>query len=519
MEFFLGSSLFFLLPLLLFSFLCPALLFFSKRPFSSPANGCSSLKGYFLMGHLPHLIKNRRRLLEWSAELILASPTGTVTVAPVVFTGNPSNVEHMAKANFGNYPKHGAFISPVRDFLGCGILNVNGEEWRLQRKAASYAFNSTSLRAFVFDKVDREIVGRLFPLMREASQSDEVLDLQDVLERFAFDTICSLVLGEDPGCLGGGHGSEEKEGERFFRAFGDAVHLSVERALQPLPLVWKAKKWLDIGSERRLRESMAIVHGFVDRCMRSRRLRTSGDGGTDFLSRFDQRELNSNELIRDILINFVLAGRDTTPAALTWFFWVLASQPQVANKIREEIELIRSRRAEEDGSRASFTMEELREMNYLQAATSESLRLYPPVPLVPRSCSEEEELPDGARMRKGWVLMYNAYAMGRRDEIWGEDCREFKPERWLEEEEGVFRAKSPFVYPVFHGGPRICMGKDVAYVQMKAIAASILERFEMEVVEASGRHQLLMTMRMEGGLLVKVKERSSGKCAWSASSI
>ncbi|KAG1360961.1 cytochrome P450 94A1 [Cocos nucifera] len=482
--------------ILLLSFFYSTFLFFKRAPLSKPTES-TVLEGYPIIGNLPLFIKNWRRILDWMVELIPTSPTGTVTVVPIVFTANPSNVEHLARTKFDNYPKADDIVATLHDFFGRGILNANGEEWRFQRKAASFEFNTKSLRAFVLDKVRHETVHRLIPLLKRAGRSGEVFDLQDVLERFAFDNICSLVFGEDPKCLS----RESEEGEKFYHVFHEASELIVQRAMQPFSLIWKLGKWLDIGSEKRLRKSLEIVHGFVEKFMRSRREQSRGGG--DFLSRFAADGTHSDEFIRDILMSFVLAGRDTTPTALTWFFWVLSSKPEVVEKIREEIKSIRSRHGNYDSD--VLTLDQLREMGYLHAAVSESLRLYPPVPLLIRESKGVDELPDRTRVGKGWTVMYSPYAMGRAEGIWGQDCGQFRPERWMEDE--VFQPASPFRYTVFHAGPRMCLGKDMAYIQMKAVAASILEAFEVEVVEKRGKYQLSMTMRMEGGLPVTVQER------------
>jgi cytochrome P450 len=115
-------------------------------------------------------------------------------------------------------------------------------------------------------------------------------------------------------------------------------------------------------------------------------------------------------------------------------------------------------------------------MHYLHAAITESMRLYPPASADTHGCKEDDFLPDGTFVGKGWLLTSCAYAMARLESISCEDCEEFTPERWLDEE-GAFRPENPFKYLIFHAGPRMCLGKEMAYIQMKPIAACVLERF------------------------------------------
>nr|UHB15512.1 cytochrome P450 [Paris polyphylla] len=471
--------------------------FFSSKQ-SQPQNPII-IKGHPIIGNLLLFVKNEHRLIDWVAELVAASPTCTATVVPIVFTANPSNVEHLTKSRFDNYPKSSTVTACLHDFLGRGIINVDGDSWRSQRKSASFEFNTRSIRSFILDTVSFEVSARLLPFLSAAAAStdtERTIDLQDVLERFAFDNICRLIFDKDPKCLGGG----SDDGERFYHAFDEAATLSIFRWRYPFHCMWKLLRFLDVGSEKRLRASMTVVHESVCRWIRSRRA-SGGSSKSDFLSRLADDAAHSDEFVRDILINFVLAGRDTTPSALTWFFWITSSRPDVLLKIINEIKSIRS-----NDNHEAFTLDELREMQYLHAAISESMRLYPPVALQARESLKDDVLPDGTEVRKGWTLMYSAYAMGRMEGIWGKDCLEFRPERWLDEV-GVFKPTDPFRYPVFHAGPRLCLGKDFAYIQMKAVAASILERFELEVAEERGRYQQLLTLRMAEGLPVRVKER------------
>lgn len=507
MEFFSLQSVLLLsifLYLYLYVFLPPSHIKHTKTP---------GFRLYPVVGVLPDFLWNRHRFLDWMAGVLRSAPTNSVVFwrpggVRGVLTANPAVVEHALKTHFENYPKGDKFIALLRDFLGEGIFNSDGELWRVQRKTASYEFNTRSLRQFVMHNVTVEIESRLVPILSRAEAAGRVLDLQDLLERFAFDNICKLAFNVDPGCLvGDGTG----EGE-FMRAFEEAARISSERFMSAFPLLWVLKRRLNVGSERRLRESIATVHKFAEDIIRSRMEESREAHDEDLLSRFIGHESvyengsASTEFLRDIVISFILAGRDTTSSALTWFFWLLSLHPEVERKILSELEKIRKQSGKSSGD--PYSIHELRDMHYLHAAISEAMRLYPPVPVDTKACLEDDVLPDGTFIGKGWFLSYDTHAMGRMDGIWGENCHEFVPERWIDES-GLCRTESPFKYPVFHAGPRMCLGKDMAFIQMKSIAASVLERFEIDVLgqDATREHQLSLTLRMKGGLPVRVRKR------------
>ncbi|WOL00504.1 hypothetical protein Cni_G09217 [Canna indica] len=473
---------------------------------------CTGIKSYPFLGILPQFVKNRHRFLDWSTEALLHTPTHTMSfVSPGqvggVITANPSNVEHILKTNFGNYPKGERSSAMLVDFLGHGIFNSDGDEWKWQRKQASYEFSKRSLRNFIVHTVQSEIVHRLLPLLRKAAEEQETLDLQDVLERFAFDSICKVAFNEDPACLSRDATSSSKT-SRFMKAFEEAQNLIMVRFMAAIKFAWRVKKLLNIGSEKQLKKRIAIVHDYAMEIIRARRAKAASqlDDHHDLLSRFASDDDNSEEFLRDVVTNFLLAGRETTSSALTWFFWLLSSRPDVEEKILEEVKAVR---ASSKNASEAFSLEELREMHYIHAAVTESMRLYPPVPIDTVACVEDDAMPDGTFVGKGWAVSYSAYSMGRMEAVWGKDCNEYRPERWLEN--GVFRPESPFRYPVFHAGPRMCLGKEMAYIQMKSIIACVVERFEISVVkeEKTPEHVLSLTLRMKGGLPIKIKEKVS----------
>ncbi|WJX92296.1 hypothetical protein P8452_73955 [Trifolium repens] len=464
-------------------------------------------KIYPLLGTLPEFILNRHRFLDWTTQILRNCPTNTaVFIRPGkihgIITANPDNIQHILKTKFENYPKGERFISLLHDFLGNGIFNSDGDLWKLQRKTASYEFNTKSLRNFIVENVTVETQTRLIPILSKATENNQILDLQNLLERFAFDNVCKLAFNVDPGCLGG----DFTAGAAFMHAFEEAAMISSGRFMCLLPLLWKMKKYLNVGPERRLKQSIATVHEFADEIIRSR-MEAKEAGGQDLLSRFIETEEASPEFLRDIVISFILAGRDTTSSALSWLFWILSSKRDIKDKIIEEIEMVRLKSGDKT---ASFGYEELKEMHYLHAAISETMRLYPPVPVDTKACLNDDVLPDGTRIKKDWFISYHTYAMGRMESVWGKDCNEFKPERWLENDKdgvSVCRSESPYRFPVFHAGPRMCLGKEMAYIQMKSIAASVMERFEVVALDKDTcpQHVLSLTLRMKNGLPVNVK--------------
>lgn len=449
-------------------------------------------------------------LCDWYTHLLRKSPTGTIHVHVLgnTITARPDNVEYMLKTRFDNYPKGKPFSTILGDLLGRGIFNVDGDSWRFQRKMASLELGSTSVRSFALDIVTSEIKSRLIPLLasvaapaaeKREEQEDGccgVLDLQDVFRRFSFDNICKFSFGLDPGCLRLSLPISE-----FAAAFDLASRLSAERAMTASPLIWKVKRLLNIGSERKLREAVRMVDDLAAEMIRSRREMGFSDK-QDLLSRF-MASVDDDLYLRDIVVSFLLAGRDTVSSALTSFFYLISEHPEVERAIREE-----SDRVMMAGSDEVPNFSDMQEMHYLHAAIHESMRLYPPVQFDSKFCQEDDVLPDGTLVRKGTRVTYHPYAMGRTERIWGSDCLEFKPERWLKN--GVFAPVCPFKYPVFQAGLRVCLGREMAVMEMKTVALTIIRRFDIRVVgpHQEPRFSAGLTATVRGGLPIHVHERS-----------
>jgi len=229
-----------------------------------------------------------------------------------------------------------------------------------------------------------------------------------------------------------------------------------------------------------------------------------GKGGTDLLVRL--LEAGQEEtVVRDMVISMIMAGRDTTSAAMTWLFWLLSKHGEEEALLVKEVYCAKERSE-------GLDYECLKEMKLLKACLCESMRLYPPVAWDSKHAGFADVLPDGTHVRKGDRVTYFPYGMGRMEGLWGKDCCEFKPQRWFDEEnvdKGVLKCVNPYKFPVFQAGPRVCLGREMAFIQMEYVVASILNHFVISPVSHEHpRFVPLLTAHMAGGFNVRIKLRS-----------
>ncbi|TYJ23567.1 hypothetical protein E1A91_A08G201500v1 [Gossypium mustelinum] len=434
-----------------------------------------------LLGSLPGLIQNSTCMHEWIADNLracggtyqtciaaiplLARKQGLVTV-----TCDPKNLEHILKIRFDNYPKGPTWQAVFHDLLGDGIFNSDGDTWLFQRKTAALEFTTRTLCHAMARWVSRAIKYRFCPILESAQLQGKRIDLQDLLLRLTFDNICGLTFGKDPQTLSPGLPENG-----FAMAFDQATEATLQRFILP-EIVWKLKKWLRLGMEVKLSQSLEHMDKYLSEIINTRK--------QELVSQ--HQKSYSDEFLQHVTLNFILAGRDTSSVALCWFFWLVNQNPRVEDKILIEICTILMETRGSDTSKwvdEPLVFEEVDRMIYLKAALSETLRLYPSVPQDSKHVIADDVLPNGTFIPAGSNVTYSIYSTGRMKFLWGEDCLEFKPERWLTKDGKKFETQDSYKFVSFNAGPRICLGKDLAYLQMKSIAAAVLLRHRLTVAE------------------------------------
>ncbi|CAN6812410.1 unnamed protein product [Brassica oleracea] len=471
-----------------------------------------------IVGSLPYLIANRNRVHDWIADNLRATggtyQTSTMVIPFVAktqgfytVTCHPKNVEHILKTRFDNYPKGPMWRAAFHDLLGQGIFNSDGDTWLMQRKTAALEFTTRTLRQAMARWVNGAIKNRLWLILDRAVKDNKPVDLQDLFLRLTFDNICGLTFGKDPETL-----SPDLPVNPFSVAFDTATEATLKRLLYT-GFLWRIQKAMEIGSEDKLKKSLEIVETYMNDAIDARKNSPSDD----LLSRFmKKRDVNGNVLATDVLqriaLNFVLAGRDTSSVALSWFFWLVMNNFEVEKKIVEELStVLKETRGSDQGKWTETPLEfdEADRLVYLKAALAETLRLYPSVPQDFKYVIADDVLPDGTFVPKGSTVTYSIYSIGRMKTIWGQDSLEFRPERWLTAEGDRFETPNDgYKFVAFNAGPRTCLGKDLAYLQMKSVASAVLLRYRLFPVPGHRVEQKMsLSLFMKNGLHVYLQPR------------
>ncbi|POO02655.1 Cytochrome P450, E-class, group I [Trema orientale] len=170
-------------------------------------------------------------------------------------------------------------------------------------------------------------------------------------------------------------------------------------------------------------------------------------------------------------LNLILAGSDTTMVTLTWALPLLLNNPLKLKKAQEELDLIVGRDRNVDES-------DIQNLVYLQAIVKETVRLYPPSPLVLRSTMEDCTLSSGYQVRAGTRLIVNTWKIQRDERVWP-NPGEFEPERFLTSHKDVDLRGKSFEMVVFGGGRRSCPGVSLALRMVHLALARFLHGFEV----------------------------------------
>ncbi|SPO44319.1 related to Cytochrome P450 [Moesziomyces antarcticus] len=426
----------------------------------------------------------------------------------VTSINRPEYIRWVQKTNFENYVKGPYFQKSMGDVMSLhGIFVADGEVWRKQRKMASHIFSVGNFRTHVQTTIQRDL-GKLNKLMHDASTKDTPINLPDLFFRFTLSSFSLMAFSADIKCLPSDVASLDKVVE-FAANFDYAQRVMDERFVDPMAGFTE----LFSAQGRKMRRTIKALHNFCYEIIdlrlaareRGQAQAASGKGDKDLLALFMEQNLGRDELL-PVVLNFLIAGRDTTAQALGWLFYEFSKSPECVEKAREEIH-------EKLGAGSDFrsmAYDDLSSLVYVQACFLEALRLHPSVPknlklavkddvirpyaqgsseaeVAPNAVPTTQKLPDLV-IKKGETVTWQDHTMARMPELWGEDCEEFKPERFIEKRaDGSLGIKtySQYLFHAFNAGPRLCLGQTLATYEGCAVVAEILGNFDVKYDHAA----------------------------------
>jgi len=458
--------------------------------------GIPTIPGHWLLGNFLEFYESVKTfthldiLVQWHKMFGDVFVLYIPTMPPIIETIDPRDVKHVLKTRFDNYVKGTEFHDRLHDLLGEGIFNVDGHSWYSQRKTAGRMFTDSKFKNHIWSVVHGNCE-KLVNLLKQ-QEGKGTIDVFNIMNRFTLDTIGEVGFGRTIASL---HNAESP----LLQSFDRAQQICVKRFMLPF---WRLRRFFRLGGESDAHEHFSRLREYSGETVGLLKAKhEKGDVGDSFVGLFlkaaaTKGEHIDDEFLKDLVLNFVIAGRDTTAQALSWCFYLLARHPDAERKLLEEISQV--------CQNGDLTYDGLEKLKYTQAVVNEALRLYPSVPFDSKEAVGDDVLPSGAVVRKGCMLLYNPYAMGRSEKLWGKDAHQFKPERWLD-----VAFPSLYTYPVFNAGPRECLGKRLAWVEMKACLVQVLKavKISLAIPPEGVLCDVQLTIGMSSGLPCHIQSR------------
>jgi len=438
---------------------------------------------------------------------------------PAVVVCCPEAFEDIQKTQFDAFDKSPFVSEAMYDVLGQGIFAISGPLWQHQRKTASHLFTAQMMQyamEVVVPEKSEELAKRLEEVSRKENEADRVVSMKRLLDLYTMDIFAKVGFDVDL------HGVESDQNAELLDSFERTSMRILQRIQQPM-WVWKLKRWLNVGPEKQLAEDIKtlddMIYGVISRSIEEKnRERADKSSRKDLITLFmEKSEVEYTKgihttmdlkMMRDFVVSFLAAGRETTATTMSWVILMLNRYPKVLERVRQELKEKLPGLA--TGAMRVPTLEDMQQLVYLDATVRETLRLFPVVAVSGRSATRDVYLYEGTLIKAGTRVVMPHYAMGRMATVWGPDVDEFKPERWIDPNTGKVKAVSPFKFSVFLGGPRVCMGMKFALAEVKISLAKMLSNFDFKTVKDPFEftYSSSITLQIKGSLDVVVSRRT-----------
>ncbi len=438
-------------------------------------------RGHAFLGVLPELRRNPLEVF-----ITAARDYGDFVRLPVgpwrvYLLNHPDHIRHVLRDNQRNY-RLTRFYEKLRPIFGNGLFASEGEHWRHQRHVIQPAFYGEQLEALV--PVMTAAAARLIERLRVRASAAEPFDMAHEMERLTLEMVAQSMFSTDL----------SDKSDEASRAIGFLLETAVGRTTDLTGL----GEHLPTRRNRRFRHALRVMEDIVYAILERRR-REKGER-CDLLSRLleDQEGGTSMDevVLRDEVMTMLVSGNVATGNALAWTWYVLARYPEVEARLRDEVATVLEGRVP--------TASDLPKLGYTRMVIEETLRLFPPVWRLARTAIGADQI-GGHAVPAGSTVVISPYLVHRHPEFWDEPDA-FEPGRFAPEK-SIGRPR--YAYIPFGGGPRVCVGRPFAMMEIRLVVAMVTQAFRLHLVpEHRVEPEAVVGLRPRHGLLMTVEERS-----------
>ncbi|CAA7269185.1 unnamed protein product [Cyclocybe aegerita] len=458
----------------------------------------------------------------------------------LVATDEPDHIKAILATQFDGFDKGPTFRDQMNSLLGVGVFNADGDMWKFHRSMTRPFF--TRERISDFEIYDRNADASL-KLAKTRLAEGYSIDFQDLVSRFTLDSATEFLFGYNVDSLSAGipyppaHAEltpasfHEHSSTVFTTAFTKAQVIAAKRTGQgpDWPLFEKLQDTIHPLRKIMDRYTEPVIREGVEK-----KVAEKGEKMEEESTLLEHllKHTQDQQILKDELVNLLVAGRDTTMCLLTFSAYMLAEHPNIERRLRQEI-------YEKIGPNGLPTYDNMRELKFVRAFLNEVLRLYPPVPANVRTTTREVVLPakrpgqQAFYIPAGTSTIYTVINTHRRPDLWGPDAHKFDPDRFLDERVHKYLTPNPFIFCPFNAGPRICLGQQFAYHEATFYLIRLLQQFTAFTLDSATNkpppeawasmgpldrksvekiHPLShLTLYVSGGLWLRMRELQAGE--------
>ncbi len=370
---------------------------------------------------------------------------------------HPDHYKQILQDNNRNYTKmpHPS-LALLRPVIGNGLLISDGDFWRRQRRLAAPAFHRQRIASFASTMT--AAADTMLENWHMLAQDGRPLDINEAMMHLTLEivgkTLFSIDLTRDADTVG----------ESF-----SVVNEEVAR-LSGIPFANIGLKIPFLPGTRKINKHTAVLTEVVNGIIQERRqsgLETEDLLGMLMAARDEESgEGMSDQQLHDEVMTIMLAGHETTAVALAWTFYLLSEHPTVLEELEAEVDGVLNGRLP--------TIEDVPNLAYTTMVLEESMRLYPPAYAIARWGNEPDEV-GGYATPANAVITMSPYITHRHPDYW-DNPHQFDPDRFLPERSAN---RDKLAYVPFGMGQRICIGKDLAELEIPLIVASLAQEFRL----------------------------------------